>query len=116
MKQENIEGPAYAYPRYSSRALAEYLRLGLVEAERANGTPLAVKDVRLVGNLNDEMIRPEMYREMVARWEKQGADVSVFEFPVADGLKHDMIDPNQTYANTGLVYPVVLDAITKEKS
>ena len=36
-----------------------------------------------------------MYRAVAAGWQAHGADVFLYEFPIAAGLKHDMIDPAQ---------------------
>lgn len=109
--KENVEGPEYTYPRYSSKALAEYLRIGQSVVEQAASTAPAVQDIRVISNLNDESVRPELTRAVAEAWQAHGAAVSIYEFPVSAGLKHDMIDPGQPYQNVDLVYPVVENAI-----
>lgn len=112
--KENVEGPEYTYPRYSSKALAEYLRIGQSVVEQAASTAPAVQDIRVISNLNDESVRPELTRAVAEAWQAHGADVSIYEFPVSDGLKHDMIDPGQPYQKVELVYPEVLQFIMAE--
>jgi len=112
--KENVEGPAYTYPRYSSRALAEYLRVGQAVVEQAAATAPAVADIRVVSNLNDESVRPELTRAVAEAWQAHGADIYLYEFPADAGLKHDMIDPGQPYQKVDTVYPIVLAAITAD--
>ena len=78
--QEKALGPQHAYPRYSSRTVAEYLRLAAQVAEEAQSRPPAVQDIRIIGNLNDESVRTEMYREVAAAWQAHGANVFLYEF------------------------------------
>lgn len=109
--KEGVEGPAYTYPRYSSRALAEYLRIGQRALEQASSAAPAVQEIRVVSNLNDESVRPELTRALAEAWRAHGADLYLHEFPANAGLKHDMIDPGQPYQQVELVYPVVVEAI-----
>ncbi len=110
--QETAPGPRHAYPRYSSRTIAEYLRLAVQVAADARARPPAVQDIRIVNNLNDESVRPELARAVAADWRAHGAAVFLYEFPVAAGLKHDLIDPDQPDAEVGLVYPYLEDVIS----
>lgn len=111
--KENVEGPAYTYPRYSSRMLAEFLRIGLQSAAHAQTAAPAVADIRVLLNANDESVRNEVAKAVAAAWLQHGADVKLYEFPTNVGLKHDMIDPGQPYQKVDVVYPVLLDAITE---
>lgn len=113
--KENVEGPTYTYPRYASRALAEFLRIGLKDVELANARPPATTDIRVVFNGSDEVVRNEMARALVEGWQANGADVRVYEFPADIGLKHDMIDPGQPYQQVGAVNPVLLEAATADE-
>ena len=38
----------------------------------------------------------------------------MYEFPREQGLMHDLISPDQTYARTAEVYPVLIDQIAKD--
>ena len=39
--------------------------------------------------------------------------MKTFEFPLADGLPHDLIDPANPKLDTKRVYKIVVDAITR---
>lgn len=110
--QEKAAGPQHAYPRYSSRTIAEYLRLGAEVAADARTRTPAVHDIRIVNNLNDESVRPELARAVAADWQAHGASVFLYEFPISAGLKHDLIDPTQPDAAVDAVYPFLEKAIT----
>ena len=110
--QEKAPGPQHAYPRYSSRTIAEYLRLGAEVADAARAGAPAVHDIRIVNNLNDESVRPELARAVATEWQAHGASVFLYEFPVSAGLKHDLIDPGQPDAAVDVVYPYLLEVIT----
>jgi alpha-beta hydrolase superfamily lysophospholipase len=110
--QADAPGPRHAYPRYSSHTIAEYLRLGAEVATDAHARPPAVQDIRIMNNLNDESVRPELARAVAADWQVHGAGVYLYEFPVSAGLKHDLIDPDQPHAAVDVVYPYLMDAIT----
>lgn len=112
--KENVEGPDYTYPRYSSRMLAEFLRIGLQSTAYAQAAAPAVSDIRLLLNANDESVRNEVTKAVAAAWAQHGAEVKLHEFLTSAGLKHDMIDLGQPYQNVDLVYPVLLDAITED--
>jgi carboxylesterase len=113
--QQKAPGPQHAYPRYSSRTVAEYLRLAAQVAEAAQARPPAVDDIRIVGNLNDESVRSEMYRAVADSWQAHGANVYLSEFPVSAGFKHDLIDPDQPYAAADVVHPYVVELITADR-
>lgn len=113
--KEKVEGPTYTYPRYASRALAEFLRIGLKDVELPGAQPPATTDIRVVLNGSDEVVRNEMARSLVEGWQANGVDVRVYEFPADIGLKHDMIDPGQPYQQVGAVYPVLLEAVTADE-
>jgi carboxylesterase len=110
--REKAPGPQHAYPRYASRTIAEYLRLGVEVAADAHDHPPAVNDIRIVNNLNDESVRPELARAVAADWQAHGAPVFLYEFPISAGLKHDLIDPDQPDAAVDVVYPYLLEIIT----
>jgi alpha-beta hydrolase superfamily lysophospholipase len=112
--QDKAPGPQHAYPRYASRTIAEYLRLGAEVTAEAHARPPAVHDIRIVNNLNDESVRPELARAVAAAWQAHGADVFLYEFPTSARLKHDLIDPAQPDAAVDEVYPYLIEVITAQ--
>ncbi len=113
--KENVEGPTYTYPRYASRTLAEFLRIGLKAAELAAVQPPATTDIRVILNGSDEVVRNAPGRALVESWQAHGIDVQFYEFPADAAFKHDMIDPGQPYQQVNVVYPVLLEAVTADE-
>src|SRR5690606_13813813 len=109
--REAIAGPQHAYPRYASHALAQILRLGLsVQAEAARSAPAAAT-LLVITNANDDSVDNRGAGRLVAAWQEKGAQVQTYEFAGAQGLLHDLIDPDQPDQQTAVVYPVLLDLI-----
>jgi carboxylesterase len=109
-----IEGPKYAYPRFPTRAYGEMLRVGYEVKRAARKSPPAAQEIRLLLNLNDPAVNNRATLRVVRAWRAQGATVRVHEFPREQGLMHDLISPDQAYARTAEVYPVLLDWIVKD--
>lgn len=110
-KKEDLVGPEHAYPRYSSRAFAQILWLGLVVQERAAQDTPPTARLLLVTNANDESVDNQAAYEVTAQWQQQGASVQSYEFPASMGLSHDLIDPDQPYQQIDAVYPILLDLL-----
>lgn len=105
---------AYSYPRYSKRALAELLRLGLVLQDRATQRPPAAKSVLVITNGNDGAVDNHMTTRVLDDWRHAGAlNIHTFEFPKSYELDHDMINPTQPKQNIKAVYPKLLELIDK---
>jgi pimeloyl-ACP methyl ester carboxylesterase len=107
LKEEN--GPDHTYPRRSTRALAQTLRLGMaVQNQSAEAAP-AAQSMLVVTNANDPSVDNGLTAEMVELWGEWGIDVTTYEFAADLQLKHDLISPwQQTQA---VVYPVLVDLV-----
>ena len=104
----------YAYPRYSSRTLAQTLKLGQNVLAHARQHPLQAGSVLIVTNPNDEAVNMEMIAKLTSSWQKLAADkVSTYQFPAEPFLKHDLLDPNQEEIDVvTLAYPKLLELLT----
>lgn len=100
-------GPPDAYPRIATRAIGALMRLGKLVRMQAQHVRPTVSRALFVLNPNDDVVRNTAAWEVAARWRQQGIDVTVFEFPAAWKLPHDLIDPGQVEQRVDLVYPVV---------
>jgi alpha-beta hydrolase superfamily lysophospholipase len=105
--------PSTAYPRFPTRALAEAMRIGddvyAASAKRA----FAARSVTVTTNGCDPAVNNAVTYEVLRRWRehRSGAGLYVFrDLP----KNHDIIDPDNPHARTGIVYPklreLVLDA------
>jgi carboxylesterase len=109
-----IQGPKHAYPRFPTRAYAEMLKLGYEVKREARRAAPRGRDIRVVLNQNDPAVNNRATYRLVRAWRAQGANVRVYEFPRTQALAHDLVSPDQTYARTAEVYPVLIDWIVKD--
>lgn len=106
-------GPQHAYPRYSSRALVQILRLGLAVRLRARAAKPAAGSVVVVTNPNDWAVDNVVAKEVAGHWRRNGAGaLHTYEFAASHELPHEIIDPDNEAAQTDLVYPILVDLIT----
>ncbi len=84
--------PVYQYPRYASRALAAYLRLGSAVQQQANRRRPAAAKIVVVTNANDEAVNDALTGHLVQAWQVHAADLAAYEFPASMGLVHDLVD------------------------
>ena len=102
-----LPGPTQAYPRFSTRAVAETMRLGLkVERDAARRAPRA-RELVLVSVERDVAINNASSNHIAELWKRRGGIVRSFEFPAALKLNHDVIDPDQVGARIDVVYPML---------
>jgi esterase/lipase len=108
LKEES--GTAFTYPRRSTRALAQTLRLGMaVQVQSAKAAPVA-RSMQVITNANDPSVDNGLTAEMVKLWGEWGIDVTTYEFAADLQLEHDLISPWQ--GTQPVVYPVIVDLIT----
>ena len=112
LQEDNL--PSHTYPRYSTRALAQILRLSFViQAQARQKDPLA-SDILVVTNANDQSISMPLVRKVVGLWRQyRGNELQTYEFPAELELDHDLIDPAHPEAKIEVVYLKLLELITK---
>ena len=110
-------GPQHAYPRYSTRSLAQLLRLSRdLQAAAARSAP-AAQAVIVVTNANDEAVDNTGAARLIAAWRRAGArNVSAHEFSATDQLGHDLIDPDQPNQRVDYVYEVLTRLLDNAQS
>ena len=112
--REAIRGPDYSYPRFSTRAYAEMLRLSDQVRRGARASRPPARDLRLVLNAADPAVNNAATLRLAAAWKRWDAMVSTYQFPRSMGLIHDLISPEQVGARTADVYPVLIEQITRD--
>lgn len=107
-KRENLPGPPMNYPRFSSHALGEAMRLGM-DAERQSG-PVRVRRVGLVLSAADIAVSNRRALRILEEWEatSPGVEFFTYTFPAAERIPHDFIDPLQPDQQIERVYPMLL--------
>ena len=113
-QKKDAGSPVYTYPRYSTHALAEILRLGSSIRSAARGGRPAAQSIVVVTNAADRDVNNNVTRAVTDAWRGKGASLETFEFDASLNLNHDLIDPRQENQKTELVYPRLVELITKE--
>ncbi len=109
VEKDVLEGPGYVYPRYSTRAFGEVVRLGSKLLQESERLPLSAKKVIVVTTAADKAINRDLLQELVKNWEaRMPTVVTEYEFPLELKITHDMIDPNQPDQHIDQVYPELI--------
>lgn len=110
--KENLPGPPYAYPRYGSRSMAETIQLSRYVRARIQTHPITSGRLDILTTGTDQGANNVLTDQLAAQWQARNRGrVTLFEFPKADGVPHDMIDPNQPDAKLQISYPKILELL-----
>jgi len=105
--------PDYGYPRFSTRALAEILRMATVVRAEACQDPPAAGSILVITNDGDIAVVNALTDKVVECWRQLGDQpVSAYQFEASLKLEHDLIDPTQPYQRIDIVYPRLVEMIT----
>ncbi|MEP6692861.1 MAG: alpha/beta fold hydrolase [Gemmatimonadaceae bacterium] len=96
------------YAGFSTRAVAQTMRLGAEVRDDAGRIAPAARSIALVTNGNDRTIDAGAALALGDRWTQHGATVTRFQFDAALGLPHDVVDQGERCADATLVYPVLV--------
>lgn len=105
--REKNPGPRQCYPRFASHAIAQVYRLGGAVLRDAGRAKPRARRLALVTTAADDAVNNDLCARLGALWRAHGARVESYQFPAGMGIRHDMIDPEQPYQRTGIVYPVL---------
>jgi alpha-beta hydrolase superfamily lysophospholipase len=111
-EKESLAGPSYAYPRFGTRCMADTIELSREVRDHLTSHPLRAKRMEILTSASDKGANSEQTNQLASQWEQiNPGRVSIYEFPEALGVPHDMIDPNQPDAKTQVTYPKVLELL-----
>lgn len=114
--QATLPGPHYAYPRFPSHAAAHTLRLGLRVLEQSGRSQPEADSMVIVSNDSDLAANRPATDHLIANWEATVPDqTTTYTFPAEFALNHDVVDPNNPSAKTNIVYPVLIDLLTRTR-
>lgn len=105
--KRDLPGPRHVYPRFSTRSVAETMRLGAAVLAAARHAPPRAGEVVMVTVGGDRAVDGGAIERLVRSWRGHGARVRTYAFPAALGLNHDIVDPEQVGGNPALVHPVL---------
>ncbi len=116
-KKNFLPRPQTAYVGFSSRALGEIRRLGYYVQVLAEHLGPQAQSILVVTNANDYAVSRKGIDAVIHRWQKNDVKrIKVFEFEKSLKLGHDIIDPEQPFANVAVVYPKLITLITQQES
>lgn len=104
-------GTPYGYPRYSTKAVAEIVRLGDGVIKQSKTEPPKAGRITVVTNILDKAINNEMVYELAANWTRLKPNaISRYEFAADLQLDHDVfdVDKPEKYEKS---YPILLNLI-----
>jgi alpha-beta hydrolase superfamily lysophospholipase len=106
--------PLTAYPRFSTRALAQTMLAGDDVWNASKAQAFSAVSVTMLMNRADPAVNNGVSAQLLERWQQHRAGASSFTF---DDLprNHDIIEPDNPNARTGRVYPVLLQCILGER-
>jgi alpha-beta hydrolase superfamily lysophospholipase len=103
--------PATAYPRFPTHALMQTLRIGDAVYRAAEDCAPRARRIATVVNRADPAVNNAVTKDVDERWRrlrKDGIDyVEWRDLPE----NHDIIDPDNDLARTGVVYPRLLEVL-----
>jgi pimeloyl-ACP methyl ester carboxylesterase len=101
-------GPPHGYPRLSTRAYAALFEVGRRLFREARKSPPKSDRIAVITNAAEPRLDNRFTNQLIERWRRHGTHVETFEFPLSDGLPHDLIDPVSNPSSvTDVSYPVL---------
>jgi Alpha/beta hydrolase family len=111
-QRENLKGPPYAYPRFPTRVIGETMLLGRTVLKESRAHVARCPSILVVTTASDTAANNRMTSELVANWRHlRHEGIETFQFPAADKVPHDFIDPNQPDQRIALVYPKLIELL-----
>lgn len=105
--------PLYGYPRFSTRALAQILRMASIVRVQACVARPAAGEILVITNDGDVAVVNALTDQVIQCWQEQGfSALRSYQFPASLKLEHDLIDPNQPSQRADIVYPQIIDLVT----
>jgi pimeloyl-ACP methyl ester carboxylesterase len=103
--------PKDAYPRFSTHALMQTVRIGDAVYRAAGSAAPSAQRVATVVNPIDPAVNNRVTREVVDRW--KAFRENGIEYVELSGLpeNHDIIDPDNPQARTDVVYPKLIEIL-----
>ncbi|HUA10252.1 MAG TPA: alpha/beta fold hydrolase [Candidatus Acidoferrales bacterium] len=110
---KEAQRPATAYPRFATHALMQTLRIGNAVSAAARTVPAAAQQIVTAVNPLDPAVNNHETYETVESWRRLRA--SGVDYDELSGLpkNHDIIDPDNPLARTDIVYPKLIELLTR---
>ena len=101
-------GPPHGYPRLSTRAYAALFEVGRRLFNEARKAAPKSSRIAVITNAAEPRLDNRFTYQLVDLWRRHGTHVDTYEFPLSDGLPHDLIDPVSNSSRiTEVSYPIL---------
>jgi pimeloyl-ACP methyl ester carboxylesterase len=104
----------YVFAKPSTHTLAEIMRLGYSVTEDARTIPPAAEEISVLINEADVAVSNQLTRNLVDLWRAHGQDVVVRALEFSNHLPHDLINPDEIFGDTDMVYSLLAGLVTGE--
>ena len=107
---------SHEYQGWSTGGIADTFVLGKYVRQRASGQEPAARSITMLLNPNDDTISNPRAEELARAWRDHGHRVRLVWLPKKPLLEHDIVDPGQSWARPGFVYPRLLRLLSAQSS
>jgi len=102
----------YAYPGYPTRALVEFMRLGMVTRAQAEKSPPVARNIVMVINDAEPAVSNAEILRFLKLWRKHGrANLDEYHFEKEMKLPHDIITPGTPGVPIGDINPRLINVV-----
>ena len=107
-----LSGPTSAYYRFSTRGLAQIMLLGWLVIKEARSSAPKTRTIVVITNALDDSVNEKIFDGVINDWQRHSSvKITRFKFDKSFGVLHDLIDPEQPYQKTAVVYPKLIELI-----
>src|SRR6266508_4637644 len=111
-KGDNPYSIYYAYPRYSSRALVEIIRLGMITRSQAEKSPPKASNITVIINDAEPAVSNTEILKLLKLWRKHGkGNLSEVHFEKDLKLPHDIITPGTPGVPVEVTHPRLISTV-----
>jgi len=111
-EKKSLLGPTSAYYRFSTRGLAQIMLLGWSVIKEARSSAPKTRATVVITNALDDSVNEKIFDRVADDWQSHsGVKITRFQFDKNFGVLHDLIDPEQPYQKTAVVYPKLIELI-----
>lgn len=111
-EKKELSGPTSAYYRFSTRGLAQIMLLGWLVIKEARSSAPKTRAIVVITNALDDSVNEKIFDRVTDDWQRHsGVKIARFKFDKSLGVLHDLIDPEQPYQKTAVVYPKLIELI-----
>jgi len=86
--------------------------LGWLVIKKARSSAPKTRTIVVITNALDDSVNEKIFDRVVDDWERHSSvKITRFQFDKSFGVLHDLIDPEQPYQKTAVVYPKLIELI-----